>query len=55
MLINITYKTRGGNQSGTGEIVAETEEFIIFKIYENGEVPIRKKSIVEVKEKPDID
>lgn len=52
-IINITYKTRGGDQSGTGVIVAETDEFIIFKIDDNGEVPIRKKSIIEIKNKPD--
>lgn len=47
-LVNIRYKAKGGEQSGTGNIVAFGEEWIIFKIYENGEVPVRVNRITAV-------
>lgn len=47
-LVNIRYKAKGGEQAGTGNIVAFGEEWIIFKIYENGEVPVRVDKITNV-------
>lgn len=47
-LVNIRYKAKGGEQAGTGNIIACGKEWIIFSIYDNGEVPVRVDKITGV-------
>lgn len=53
-VINITYTKDGikGVQAATGNIIALTQEYIVFKIYEDGELAIKLSKIVKIMDAP---